>query len=711
MKKLTKILLVALMIFGVVINFDLFNVKAETNTAPEVIYVRSRPKMYHFSREEGTAYISGYEFYFKKLVDGTVVYCMSGIDLSVPAGQELHLKGEVEDKGLSFLLQNSYPNKSFTGDEKKDYYISQAAIWKYLDETTGSKNWNGVTFSSSSGTIKSYVYKLVQKALAAKNNPETVIEPSLSVNIPSSKMTLSSDSKYFVSDLILINAKNTESNYKVNLVNAPNGTLLKNINGLVKTEFQTNEGFMVYVPVTSLKDSISGTVNLEVSVDAVSAKTYIYEDNNPKHQDVSPAVVYNDIDTLKENLSLTYHKEEEVVTKVKISKQDITTKKELAGATLIIKDKNGKIVDEWVSTTTPHYIEGLEPGEYTLTEKIAPKGYVLSEETIKFTVKADGTLTSVVMNNEKEEEIVTKVKISKQDITTKKEVAGAKLTVKDKNGKIVDEWVSTDTPHYIVGLDVGKYTLSETIAPEGYILSQETIEFEVKADGTVTNVVMYNDPVVTKVKISKQDITTKKELSGATLVVKDKNGKIVDEWVSTDTPHYIEGLKPGEYTLTEKIAPEGYILSQETIKFEVKKDGTTTNVTMYNTSNPKVTITKISKQDITTKKELSGATLVIKDKNDKIIDEWVSTDTPHYIEGLKPGKYTLTETMAPEGYALTSESVEFTVKDDGTVSEVVMYNALVPITDLNINQASIIFSVILIMIGTGVVFYYAKFQQ
>ena len=179
----------------------------------------------------------------------------------------------------------------------------------------------------------------------------------------------------------------------------------------------------------------------------------------------------------------------------------------------------------------------------------------------------------------------------------------------------------------------------------------------------------------------------------------------------SDTPHYIEGLKPGEYTLTEKIAPEGYILSQETIKFEVKKDGTTTNVTMYNTSNPKVTITKISKQDITTKKELSGATLVIKDKNDKIIDEWVSTDTPHYIEGLKPGKYTLTETMAPEGYALTSESVEFTVKDDGTVSEVVMYNALVPITDLNINQASIIFSVILIMIGTGVVFYYAKFQQ
>ena len=66
MKKLSKILLVALMIFGVVINFDLFNVKAETNTAPEVIYVRSKPKMYHFSKEDGTAYISGYEFYFKK---------------------------------------------------------------------------------------------------------------------------------------------------------------------------------------------------------------------------------------------------------------------------------------------------------------------------------------------------------------------------------------------------------------------------------------------------------------------------------------------------------------------------------------------------------------------------------------------------------------------------------------------------------------------
>ena len=222
---------------------------------------------------------------------------------------------------------------------------------------------------------------------------------------------------------------------------------------------------------------------------------------------------------------------------------------------------------------------------------------------------------------------------------------------------------------------------------------------------------MYNAPKeVTKVKISKQDITTKKELPGATLIVKDKNGKEIDKWVSTNEPHYIEGLAAGEYTLTEVIAPDGYKLSTETIKFTVKDDGSVTEVVMYNS---KTTIVKISKQDITTKTELPGATLIIKDKDGKEIDKWVSTNEPHYIEGLEPGEYTLTEEKAPDGYMLSTETINFTVKADGTITEVVMYNSLydVPITDLNVSQSLIIFASILVILGTGMVVYYAKFSK
>ena len=312
----------------------------------------------------------------------------------------------------------------------------------------------------------------------------------------------------------------------------------------------------------------------------------------------------------------------------------------------------------------------------------------------------------------------TKVKISKQDITNKKELPGATLVVKDNTGNIIDKWVSTNEPHYLSGLTAGKYTLTETIAPDGYELSTETITFEVK-NGQTTSTVMYNAPLKeSAVKISKQDITNKKELPGATLVIKDTTGNVIDKWVSTSEPHYIKDLKPGKYTLTETIAPNGYELSTETITFEVKY-GKLTSIVMYNAPK-KVTVVKISKQDITNKKELPGATLELKDNSGKLINTWVSTNEPYYISGLKPGKYTLTETIAPKGYELSTETIEFEVKDDGKITTVVMYNepkkkedpkeeiVEVPITDTNIPPFIYVAGLAIMATGTFIVIKTAK---
>ena len=287
--------------------------------------------------------------------------------------------------------------------------------------------------------------------------------------------------------------------------------------------------------------------------------------------------------TVKEDGSTTkvVMENEPYKTGVKISKIDITTQKEISGATLVITNTKTKKTTTWVSTGKTEFIE-LEPGDYTLTETIAPEGYKLSTKTVTFTVKNDGTIDTVKFENEPEK---TGAQISKQDITTKKELPGATLVVKDAKGSEVTSWVSTTEPRYIE-LAPGKYTLTETIAPTGYKLSKETIEFEVKADGTTTKVVMYNEQNKTGVKISKQDITSKKELPGATLVVKDANGNEVASWVSTTEPHYVE-LEPGNYTLTEISAPDGYDLSYEVVKFTVNEDGTTNgDVIMYNSKTP-----------------------------------------------------------------------------------------------------------------------------
>ena len=91
---------------------------------------------------------------------------------------------------------------------------------------------------------------------------------------------------------------------------------------------------------------------------------------------------------------------------------------------------------------------------------------------------------------------------------------------------------------------------------------------------------------------------------------------------------------------------------------------------------------QISKRDITTDKELAGAALQIIDEDGNVVEEWVSTDEAHFIEGkLTAGReYTLRETIAPDGYEIASE-IKFTVNEDGSVTEVVMYDELTPKTD------------------------------
>ena len=702
MKIVKKISIFALLFISL-LSVGLLNVNAET--APSTITMKSKSSLYYYTEKKGTDYISGYNFYRKELTDGTIGYCVSNINTTVPGGKTLSSCGPITDMGLDYIIKNGFPNKSFTKDDKKDFYITQSAIWAYFDATRGSKNWKNTKFTASSTGMKAYVYQLVQGAKAAKNTGQPTSSVSISIN--NTKMNLSTDKQYFVSNVINDNASNTKDTYTVNLVKAPNGTTVRSAKGEVKTTFSKGEGFVVYVPVSSVSEG-TGCVVLSINIQGVLYRTYYYTTGKSGYQDIAPVKVYEEIKDLKSNqLTLTYEKEKKIVTKVKISKQDITSKAELPGATLIIKDKSGKEVARWVSEKTPHYIEGLAAGEYTLTEISAPSGYVKSEETINFTVNANGVETQVIMFNAKEKEN-TKYKISKQDITSKEELPGAKLTIKDKNGKVVTSWTSGKEPHYVTNLAVGDYTLTEENAPKGYVLSKETIKFTVQKDGQVKTVVMFNEKAVTKVKISKQDITSKEELPGAKLTIKDKDGKEVASWVSEKEPHYIEGLAAGEYTLTETTAPEGYILSEETIKFVVKDDGTVTSVVMYNARKTEVTKVKISKQDFTTKEELPGATLTIKDKDGKVVETWVSGKTPHYIEGLAAGDYTLTETTAPEGYQLSSETINFTVKADGSVTSVVMYNARtveVPITDLDINMTTIIGAAILVLFGTGLVFY------
>ena len=280
--------------------------------------------------------------------------------------------------------------------------------------------------------------------------------------------------------------------------------------------------------------------------------------------------------TVADDFKIQSVKMEDDYTKVDITKSDITDGTPVIGAELVIKDKDGNEVDRWVTEETPHHIDKLPIGDYTLTEITAPDGYVRAE-VVNFTVKETGEIQKVDMKDD-----YTKVEITKSDITSGKPVKGATLVIKDKDGVEVDKWVTGKKPHYIEKLPVGDYTLEEITAPDGYVRA-EAVKFTVKETGEIQKVDMKDD--YTKVEISKKDMTTGKELPGAKLTIIDSKGKVVEEWVSGDKPHYIEKLPVGKYTLREETAPDGY-LKAEDVKFEVKETGEIQKVEMLDKPSP-----------------------------------------------------------------------------------------------------------------------------
>jgi len=171
---------------------------------------------------------------------------------------------------------------------------------------------------------------------------------------------------------------------------------------------------------------------------------------------------------------------------------------------------NGELVDSWISGKEEHVIRGiLSPGEtYIMSEKMAADGYAYAEE-IQFTVHENGIVERVVM-----EDRPTQVQIRKTDMVTGEELSGAKLTLKDSNGNIVDQWVSDERPHWIKGqLTAGaEYILTEEIAPKGYLIAEE-IMFTVSMDGTIDRVIMEDQREQSKEE-PKEEIEPIPELPG-----------------------------------------------------------------------------------------------------------------------------------------------------------------------------------------------------
>ncbi|HDX9637019.1 SpaA isopeptide-forming pilin-related protein [Bacillus cereus group sp. MYBK163-2] len=169
--------------------------------------------------------------------------------------------------------------------------------------------------------------------------------------------------------------------------------------------------------------------------------------------------------------------------KIKFVKVDISDKnKKLAGAKFHIEDSKGKIVGELVTNEEGEVIsKDLPKGNYTLVEVEAPKGYELLKEKITVKVEKDAVV-EIKIGNKKLPDPTGQFEIEKvddKDINLK--LQGAIFQVLDKEGKEVAR-LTTDEKGKVISsqLVLGKYTIKEIKAPNGYMLLRDPIEIEIE---------------------------------------------------------------------------------------------------------------------------------------------------------------------------------------------------------------------------------------
>lgn len=621
---------------------------------------------------QGVTIQSGASTYYQSITFGNSTIPVYGLNksLDVPfSGATYFNKQEITSNSFAYILSNGFGgtwNTSLLGSDLTNdqrYYATQLALW--LDQgriTESSLNQNDKAVSAA---IKLY--------RAARGSAS--LRPSISMSATNNEMTI--DGSYYRSQLMTVSGAGYD-NYTVSLSNAGSYAEIVTASGQVYNSgvsLSAGTRFYVRIPVSRVSSSMTPLVN--ISAAARDPRVYQYSTNNASYQDMAVLQITSTTVTSQYNLSLRYEQRSSVV----VSKKDTATNRELAGATLVLTDANNRTVETWVSTTTPKTISNLPAGRYTISEMYAPSGYQLASP-VSFTLVA-GEVRPITVYNTTIAQRGT-INVSATNSSTNQILSGVTMVLKDANGNTIETWTST-TSAKSMNLPVGRYTLTQTRVPSGYTLNTNPVNITIAANDSKAVYMPVTPVSKATLVVSNIDMTSKREISGTTLVLKDANGRTVETWISNGTPRTITNLEPGRYTVTQTRVPNDYNLNTEVHSVTVVS-GETRTVTVQNAV--KTHGVGIVTLDNVTKQPLRGITVVLKDIDGKTIETWVSTNEPHVINGLVPGAYSITQTRVPAGYILNSQTIYFTITSDSDSNRVISINSN-PDTQVSANKVQI----------------------
>ncbi|WP_430538035.1 SpaA isopeptide-forming pilin-related protein [Clostridium perfringens] len=355
---------------------------------------------------------------------------------------------------------------------------------------------------------------------------------------------------------------------------------------------------------------------------------------------------------------------------MELLKVDSETKEHLADVNFKITCIDGFMKDQtWDLTSNEDgkiNLKGLEYGKYKVEEVSTLWNYVLNKEPIYFEIKENGQVVKLEMENKK---IRANVELIKIDADTKRPLKDADFEL--WNGeKLVGTYTTNQYGKILVeNLEAGNYYWKEVKAPNNYILDEDkALNFEIIEDGKAITTTVENKVQTGDVDFTKTDVTTGENIEGAKIEIvglEEQNKHIKIEFDSS-----LEGnkfkLPVGKYQFKEIQAPNGYELSTEVGEFEVKAD----EVIKANLKNERTTgVLEFTKTDVATGEVLEGAKIKIEcleglDQG-KVIEFTSSKEGNKF--NLSKGKYRISETQAPSGYELTTETGEFEITEYGQV--------------------------------------------
>ena len=348
-----------------------------------------------------------------------------------------------------------------------------------------------------------------------------------------------------------------------------------------------------------------------------------------------------------------------IYTRVTLTKTDITGQKTLPGATIEVKDEQGKVIYRETTDANGQLPQiPVTPGTYTFKEVYAPDGYALNEAEMRFTVDADGNVTGDTTIHDD----YTRFSLRKAD-ESGKPLSGVMFGLKKADGMLMMT-AKTDAKGMATFEKVpfGTYTLVETQALPGYLKADTEIRLTV--DGTFVNPKESIATVINerqKIRGLKVD-TAGQALPGAAFsLINADTGEIVDVAASDEKGEfYLTGFGYGDWIIRETVVPEGFNCVED-VRIHVDEGWKAPNTLLFTDIPNHYEFVKVDEDGC----PMEGVKFALEDEDGNVLRELASgEDGIVRADDLKPGVYIIREIETQAGYRLTEETIRVVIDEN-----------------------------------------------